>query len=134
MSEQGKCAGGYELPGMGKPCKKCGATSREPCPEFARQQADEIASLRAQLASASRELADAKSNVAYLSNAAETAFRDRDYYSAQLARAREALNALCDIIEEDELHGGGADETDCPICETMRAARAAALTDEKGKS
>lgn len=42
----GKCAGGYELPKMDKPCVKCGATSREPCPEFIRQQQDEIALLK----------------------------------------------------------------------------------------
>lgn len=87
MSEQGKCAGGYELPGMDKPCKKCGATSREPCPEFARQQADEIAGLRAQLADARALNTKAEECVA-------EDLGEMLKLRAQLASARKALERL----------------------------------------
>jgi len=42
----GQCAAGYKLPSMDRPCTKCGATSREPCPEALAMQEDEIARLR----------------------------------------------------------------------------------------
>ncbi|WP_315731727.1 MULTISPECIES: hypothetical protein [unclassified Bradyrhizobium] len=102
----------------------------------------EVASLRAQLASISRELADAKSNVTYLSNAAETAFRDRNYYSAQLASARKAAIEECVKIAE---RFAGANAVSEPYTSYIQGRaegaqavaahiRAAALTDKEGTS
>lgn len=42
---------------------------------------------------------------------------------SELAKARLIMAELCDQIEATEEHGGGADESDCPICEAMRDAR-----------
>ena len=45
----------------------------------------------------------------------------------------EAAEALLDEIESDEEHGGGADDSDCPICVKMKALRAAiAQATERG--
>uniref|UniRef100_UPI0028ED545B hypothetical protein n=1 Tax=Bradyrhizobium sp. SZCCHNR3027 TaxID=3057402 RepID=UPI0028ED545B len=96
----------------------------------------------AQLASISRELADAKSNVTYLSNAAETAFRDRNYYSAQLASARKAAIEECVKIAE---RFAGANAVSEPYTSYIQGRaegaqavaahiRAAALTDKEGTS
>lgn len=72
----------------------------------------ELASLRAQLASMSRELSDTKSSVSRLSEAAETAFRDRDYYSTKLVIAEEALKHVRGIIVEAAMVGFNYKEGD----------------------
>jgi hypothetical protein len=135
MSEQGDIAGRLTKIAnalvFGGICEACKAG------------ADEIARLRAQLASATREIADAKDNARHLSGAAEAAFRDRDYYSAKLESTRKALQRVTIFRVEDDnrIHVRICGEELLPANPGTSLARAllefdsiqTALTDETGK-
>ena len=53
----------------------------------------------------------------------ESANRRAEYWKSEHEELQSVLRRLCDEVENTNLHGGGADDDACPLCNTLREAR-----------